>query len=70
MEGGISAMIYIPEFNLVVTGDQTGSITTWDLTNGQKALSFVSVHGDAMVTAFTTSHGGCRLLSTSSNGEV
>ena len=70
MEFGISAMIYVSELNLVVTGDQHGSINTWDLTNGKMCLSLVSVHGDAMVTAFATSHNGNRLLSSASNGDV
>lgn len=66
----ISAMVYVPEFNVIATGGYGGTINVWDLSSGAKVMEFESAHTGAAVSCLAVGYGGRRLISGASNGEI
>ena len=66
----ISAMVYVPEFNVLATGGYCGSINIWDLSSGNKIMEYESAHTGSSVSCLSLGFGGRRLISGSSNGEI
>jgi len=66
----ISAMAYVPEFNVLATGGYGGTINVWDLSSGAKVMEFESAHTGAAVSCLAVGYGGRRLISGASNGEI
>lgn len=70
MASGISAMTYADSYNMVVTGDQNGSVASWDLSSGRMVVEYVNGHMDATVTALHAGTNSRRLISADSGGQV
>jgi WD40 repeat protein len=70
MDDSISAMVYVPHFNLLMTGDLSGSISAFDMSTGEKVLEYRHGHQNAAVTAMGISANGHRLISGGSDGEL
>lgn len=58
----ISSALYSEKFNLFITADSLGQITTWDLGSGEKILSW-EAHPSAVVSAMCLGCNGKRLIS-------
>eukprot|EP00729_Bicosta_minor_P006810 gene6810-3663_t len=66
----ISAMTYIPEFNVVASGSADGTIKLWDLSSGGLTIEYDQAHTNSSVTCLSKGHLGQHLISGSSNGEI
>ena len=66
----ISAMTYISEYNVIVSGSADGTIKLWDLSSGGLTLEYDHAHTNSSVTSLETAYGGRQLISGSSNGEI
>eukprot|EP00051_Salpingoeca_urceolata_P020705 m.314310 g.314310 ORF g.314310 m.314310 type:complete len:620 (-) comp19667_c0_seq9:1341-3200(-) len=65
---GVKCMLLVPEYNQIITADESGEMCSWSLDNGEKLLQFSSPHGKACVTALALGANGKRFVSGASDG--
>eukprot|EP00050_Salpingoeca_kvevrii_P000537 m.150559 g.150559 ORF g.150559 m.150559 type:complete len:550 (-) comp10147_c0_seq2:24-1673(-) len=66
----ISAAIYVPQVDQVVTACTGGVIRTWRASDGTELLRFSDAHSGAPITALASGFRGKRLASAASNGTI
>lgn len=66
----VTALMYNPVFNCIVSGDEGGDIVSWDLSTGGKIIEMEQGHGGASITSFATKCSGYQLISGASDGSV
>mmetsp|Transcript_1517 Transcript_1517/g.3677 ORF Transcript_1517/g.3677 Transcript_1517/m.3677 type:complete len:1120 (-) Transcript_1517:241-3600(-) len=63
-------IIYNPNFNEAVTGDQGGAISVWHVPTGKLRYRFTNTHKGKQLTAINFDHAKRRLLTGAEDGEV
>jgi len=57
-------------FKMICTGCCAGAIISWEIYTGKKVLEFANAHAHAAVSCLEIGHGGRRLISGASNGDI
>lgn len=66
----VTCATYLDDIDIVCTGDTNGTISTWNMTLGDKQLEFKHAHFQGAITCLTPGFHGRRLVSGASNGEI
>lgn len=66
----ITCAAVIPEFKMICTGCCAGAIISWEIYTSKKVLEFANAHANAAVSCLEVGHGGRRLISGASNGDI
>lgn len=53
-----------------VTACADSSVVVWDVNTGRKLIELKNAHGQEKITAMTTDHSQCRLITAASNGTI